>query len=278
MNYFKEIIKYTLPFGVYIKWSAFKNKKLLRERAERLKKYARLQSNELNNFRQYDYEESIRVLIAQKLDENQIRFGSIPEKDLSFVTTELKKCFHENEKLTLLHIGNFVGVSLCYFANFVKTLHEESLVVAIDPNIEHRGIFHPEDYVKNLISYFQLDKNVLLIDAFSLEKNLKNDGGVLYTKELGMQNEIGCSHSLKNIAKITDKKFDVCIIDGNHESEYLSEEIKYAIDIMKDGSFIVLDDILYWEDVKRVFDKWQTDKNFKLIASSDRIGIIKVLK
>lgn len=277
MNYLKKIIKYILPFGISSIWSDIKNKELQNNRAARLEEYSRLYAKELNKHKLYNYEESIRILVSKDLNENEIRSGSIPEKDLIFLTSGLIKYFNDHEKLSLLHIGNFVGVSLCYMTNFVRHVHEESLVVAIDPNMEHRGIINPEVYVKTLISNFQLDKNILLVDAFSLEKNLKNDGGVLYISDTGIQIENGCSHALNNFAKIATNKFDICMIDGNHESGYLFNEINSALPLMKLGGFIVLDDILYWEDVKIVFNKLQTEKNFRLITSNERIGIIRVL-
>lgn len=278
MNYFKKTIKYILPFGVYSIWSAIKNNELQYKRAMRLEEYSKMQTEEYTIVNAYDYEESIRILVSYNLDEAEIRSGSIPEEDLNFLTFELKRCFRDHEKLNLLHIGNFVGVSLCYIANYVRQLHVDGLVVSIDPNIEHRGIVHPEDYVKKLISYFQLDKNILLLDAFSLEKNPKNDGGVLYTNKIELKIENGCSHALINLTKISSDKFDICIIDGNHKSEYLLEEINSLVMLIKSGGLIVLDDILFWEDVKRVFDQLQIDKSFQLVASNDRIGIIKVLK
>ncbi len=116
------------------------------------------------------------------------------------------------------------------------------------------------------------------IDGFSFKKNLRNDGGCLYSDNIKINTEYGCYNALENLYKIGNQKIDICMIDGNHFEEYLIGEIQNITPQLTDGAILILDDVKSWRDVRNVFMELQKNRKFLLIAENERIGIFQYSK
>src|SRR5262249_10407360 len=155
------------------------------------------------------------------------------------------------------HVGNFVGVSLAYITNSVIKRNDGSIVVAIDPNIPHRAIENPLTYVTKLLCRCGLERNVMLITGFSIERNISSDGVLCedYDPEKAFDNEFSCENVLPNMAHFFHKRFDVACLDGHHEASYLEREIAQITPLLRDGGWIILDDVdSNWAEIKSVFN------------------------
>lgn len=71
----------------------------------------------------------------------------------------------------MLHVGNFLGVSLAWFADSAGAWHQDSLVVTVDPNVTHRGVERPQEHVIDLLTTFGLEDRVLRLTGYTLAKN-----------------------------------------------------------------------------------------------------------
>ena len=81
-----------------------------------------------------------------------------------------------DKPLVGLHVGNFLGVSLSHFVNYVRQRNEKSVVVSIDPELTHRGIEHPQKHVIAILNHFGLQGNAMICVGYSTSKSISNDG------------------------------------------------------------------------------------------------------
>lgn len=273
----KKIIKRIIPYGIIELKEYFRKKKLVELQHERIEIY----NNQIENKKilYYNYEKSIEVLVSLGLDEEQIRYGSIPEDSLSFLFKTVDKSLSNFPQIKALHIGNFVGISLTYLSNAFKLINSNCVLVSIDPNLSHRGIRNPQKYVLHLLDRFDFHDMNLVLTGFSLSQNLMDDAGVFYHSELNYKDypdsHVAPTNILKNLKDI-GTQFNFILIDGNHEEKYLYEEIHLCTEILDKNGLLILDDINNgWDDINRVFKKLFADKRFEFLASNDRIGIFK---
>lgn len=220
------------------------------------------------------------------LEERQIREGSIPAASLDYLASFLPELSPTKHPLRGIHIGNFLGVSLASLLGVACRIHEESIVVAIDPNIEHRGISHPQDQVCALLEHFGLSSNVLLCCGFSDKKNVANDGrNYLEDYRLMTKDEIAVAvrhqHApgsvILQLRRLTVAPFDFALIDGNHESAYVRQELQELHPLMKKGGLIFMDDVSEgWPMLKQVFETSDSHL-FQCRESNGRVGILQVL-
>lgn len=279
MALIKKIVKFFVPHGLVILYEYVKHYFRAKQRTLNINNFEKLQNNLQNlSIKRFNYENALILLTKLGLDEEQIRAGSIPEVHLDFIKEELNKTYLQKKDLVVLHIGNFVGLSLSYIADYLINRNSNNVLIGIDPNLEHRGIKNPSYYVKLLLSNYNLDGIVLLIDGFSFKKNLRNDGGCLYSDNIKINTEYGCYNALENLYKIGNQKIDICMIDGNHFEEYLIGEIQNITPQLTDGAILILDDVKSWRDVRNVFMELQKNRKFLLIAENERIGIFQYSK
>jgi hypothetical protein len=278
----KSIIKSLLPYGLIMQFRKMRSKK----EPDKSTKINSLYSS--NNFEEFDfeefdfYEQLISDLVSYGLNEEQIRGGSIPFSSLRHISDLIKHEF-ENQNIQILHVGNYVGVSLVYITYLtIKYTSEESLVISIDPNLTHRGTSNPNEIVNKLLSKYKLDFNSLIITGYSLEKSISNDGNFIETgydpfKEFEFEN--APQNSILNLQKIQTNFIDLMIIDGNHEAKYLKSEIEKSKALLKLGGYIVLDDIdpENWSDLYLMYMEINS-LEFKTILNNNRIVILKLLK
>ncbi len=229
----------------------------------------------------FSYENAIKFVIGLHVTtEGYIRQASMPEPSLEFVSDYLKTLANE-KPLIALHIGNFVGISLTWLADRLKKIHQDSIVVSIDPNIAHRGVRYPLEVVIKLANHFSLERNIMNLVGYSLEKNISDQANTEHEgsrfRKAGSFYP-GFENTLQNLMLFSEGKYDLALIDGNHDSAYLSRELDKVYRLLKKGGLLVLDDISeYWENrsgLKAVYDNADQTKFIKEGADG-RVGILR---
>jgi Methyltransferase domain len=228
---------------------------------------------------QFEFEAGIRFLVSRGLDEMQIREGSIPEHSLDFIAATIAALEWQDRAIVGLHIGNFVGLSLAAFITMLNAIHAESLVIAIDPNVPHRGIISPQDHVLALLSHFQLQCDAIVVAGYSGRKSVSNDGTIFegYDPAQHFSREAACENVIANFSATFGRCVDIAVIDGNHEALYLQREIAEIGLVLRPGGVLVLDDVdRSWAELRRVYlslpaATWQD------LGSDGRVGLLGLL-
>lgn len=207
----------------------------------------------------YSRSEAISFLSGLGCDRVQVEAGSMPESSLIYSCQQLEQQLRDRPILGL-HVGNFVGVSLCHYADFARRLDDNSIVLAIDPNLPHRGVRNPQEKVIGCLNYFGLQGNAMLLTGFTLEKNASNDGVKVtpdYDPAVEFNAELSCENQLAMLSRLMPGAFDFVVIDGNHEADYLSRETSFAHRLLKPGGVMVMDDVDWTSlgDVYRGLDR-----------------------
>ncbi len=221
-------------------------------------------------------EQAIRFLAARGLDEDQVRQGSIPAASLNRLAEILAAEFGPRRTLGL-HVGNFVGVSLAAVAAANRSRCPDSLVIAIDPNIPHRGIPNPQEHVAALLDHFGLAQSVLPVAGYSLEKSVSNDGiryDGAYDPLLRHADEHACANTLPHLCDLLPERFDFVLIDGNHDDAYLARELQCCARLLRSGGLLVLDDVCEtWAGIMDLF--FELGDGYECVLMNDRIGIAR---
>jgi len=228
---------------------------------------------------EFKMEAGVRFLVGRGLDERQIRDGSIPERSLDFVAAKIAALDWQDRAMVGLHIGNFVGLSLAAFIGMLTTLHAESVVIATDPNVPHRGVMSPQDHVLALLSHFRLQSRAIVVAGYSGSKSVSNDGGVFggYDPEQHFPREAACENVIANLGSLFGRCIDIAVVDGNHEALYLRHEIHEIARALRPGGLLVLDDVDdAWAELRQVYlslpaAEWQD------LGSDGRVGLLRLL-
>lgn len=220
-------------------------------------------------------EEAIRFLLARGLDEEVVRAGSIPEHSLNYIGEVVSARLPSHRPVCALHVGNFVGVSLCYFSWLVRERHPDSLVVSVDPDLTHRGIEHPQAHAFALLHHFGLLSNNLIIPGYTLEQTAGETINERF--ETDYLKTLGCENVLATVARLCGKRFDLVLLDGNHEEDYLAREFAAVGSLIADNGIVVFDDVSNsWEGVARVFSRALQDSRVVELGQDGRVGIVQV--
>ena len=219
----------------------------------------------------FDYEEAVKCLLRLNVGlEKHVRETSIPEESLRYLERFFLGYFSSDKPIVALHVGNFLGISLVWAASCFKKIHKDSLVVSIDPNITHRGISYPLEAVVKLANYFRVQKSILFLVGYSLEKAVCLDSG------RGMSFE----NILWNLALLSKGNYDVAFVDGNHDGAYVSRELEHIFPLLREDGIVVMDDVdEFWQvrtGLKDVFEKVDRAK-FTKEGTDGRVGILKKL-
>ena len=269
----KKIIGYILPHFVVLFYHKIKGQKRAKLREKRLIAY---RDNVPQKKTQISYDDIIKELVEQNIDRDQILSGSIPEMYLIEIAEIIKQSFG-NEPLVGLHIGNFVGVSLVYLSGILNNINTRNHIVSIDPNIPHRGVDNPQSKVLYLINKYGLNNNISILNGYSLGKSISNDGND-YTKYDPIENntnEYSCENQLEMLNRISNESFSYAIIDGNHEGDYLSNEILKIQKLICRKGLIIIDDVSEgWPEIKILYDNMH-DSNLEKVFADDRIGVLR---
>jgi hypothetical protein len=225
----------------------------------------------------YSWADAQSFLSGLGCDRHQVTAGSISDSSLNYSTNILEK--HIRAKpANGLHVGNFVGISLCHYTNFLHKLDKRSVMVSIDPNLTHRGIKRPMEKVISCLARYGLNGNSIVLTGYSLEKSVSNDGVSItqgYDPESEYEHELGCENQISLLACLAEGKFDFAVIDGNHEADYLSREIASIARLLKIGGILVLDDV-NWDTLGKVYALLDSSL-FERIGSDGRVGLAKKL-
>ena len=224
----------------------------------------------------YSYEDAVaRVVAAGATTERHVRMGSVPETSMTTVVAALETMLPAAEP-RLLHVGNFVGVSLSYLLHWSRT--RDGFTVSVDPDLPHRGVAHPQRVVCDLLAHFGLSERHLLICGYSLEKCFSNDGVVFegYDPAAAWTAEAAPQNVLPGLVA-TGQRFDAAFIDGNHDAAYLRRELAEITQLLVPGGVLVLDDVdQNWDQIHRLFDEMSDGgRPYERILADGRVGILR---
>jgi hypothetical protein len=164
----KDILKSVLPHGVVMA--------TIRSKAVRRARMSALSKKSMPNGASYSYSSAIEFHCSRGLPRQHVVEGSIPEDSLTFCGSILDQLSKTDRPLLGLHVGNFVGESLVYFAAYARARNDKSLIVSVDPNLPHRGIDDPQKHTIALLNHFNLQSNVIICVGYSGQKSVSNDG------------------------------------------------------------------------------------------------------
>lgn len=284
MSLMRSIVRGLVPFGIIdLRRQAIAAKAneaaATIENARQSSRRARIQAAEgYSNGEPLDgrqYEDVLNFLQSMGVPHAHLVGGSVPKASIEYIRANCIAQMPVEHTPIALHIGNFLGVSLVTLAAHLCERNSESLILSVDPNITHRGISNPQNYVVALIAACGLSKNIAILAGYSGRKSVSNDGEVFesYDPAKEYQRESACENTLTNIAKLRTKAIDLAFFDGNHEANYLRREIEQVLPLMRPGGFVVLDDVDdCWVEIKDVFRSLPA-LGLTPIGSDGRVGI-----
>lgn len=216
-------------------------------------------------------EESIRFLVERGLDAVQVRDGSMPAQSLDYLAETIMDRLPYERPLRALHVGNFVGVSLAYITRLVGRRHAGSLVVSVDPNISYLDVENPQAHALALLDHFKLLDRSVVVNGYTLER-----GDEALAEETHVSSA-ACENVLRSLEALVGPRFDLVVIDGNHDEDYLAREILVIRALLAEGGIVVFDDITDWPGVAAVFKRVTDDDSFVMLGDDGRIGILQLL-
>lgn len=278
----KELLRYIAPNGVVEARRERYRHQLEQERirfhAERRDRIARTAVERQGEHAMGvpDYEEMLSFLMGRGIPEEHLRDGSIPPSSLEFIVSEIVDLlppvpahgYHG------LHVGNFVGISLASVTGALAAMHPSSVMVSIDPNLTHRGIEHPQDHVLALLKRFNLQNNSLVIGGYSQSKSISNDGVTFdgYDPATAFAGEAACENCLASLTRLGGK-FHLALVDGNHEGDYVSRELRALAPLLAEGAVLVMDDVNQaWDEIASIFASLD-EYGFEAKSSDGRVGL-----
>ncbi len=194
----------------------------------------------------------------------------MPAQSLDYLALTVLDRLPSDRPLRALQIGNFVGVSLAYITWLVGERHPDSLVVSIDPNIPYLEVEDPQSHALALLAHFKmLDRN-LIINGYTLERGDE----VLADEASGKT--AACENVLGSLDALLGPPFDLVVIDGNHDEDYLAREIAAIRGLLAESAIVVFDDITDWPGVAAVFERVSGDDSFLKLGDDGRIGILQL--
>lgn len=224
----------------------------------------------------FDYDTAVDLLSQAGLDEEQVRAGSMPPETLRWIAGHVRGAL-------ALHVGNFVGVSLAAFTDALVEHDPTALVVSVDPGMTHRGIEDPQRHALALLDRFGLQANSLVITGFSGAKSPRDDGldwadaGGARLPDAATADDAACEQVVPNLARLLEGRFDVVLLDGNHDGDYLREELDHVARLLKPGGVVILDDVVegFWQSIADVFAGAADDERFESLGHDGRAGMLR---
>jgi len=224
----------------------------------------------------YSYEAAVAHVVGTgATTERHVRMGSVPESSLTTIVATLDAELSAPQP-RLLHVGNFVGISLAYLLNWART--RNGVTVSVDPDLPHRGVERPQRVVCDLLSHFGLSNRHLLVCGYSLQKCFSNDGVVFgdYDPAAAWAAETAPENVLPGLVA-TGHRFDAVFVDGNHDGAYLRQELAEITRLLEPGGVLVLDDVdENWDQIRGLFHEvgnggWP----YEPVLADGRVGILR---
>lgn len=214
---------------------------------------------------------AVAFLTGRGLPETQVREGSMPPEALERCGAVIRERVDPERSLTILHVGNFVGMSLAWCADFARSWGHGSYVIGVDPNVVHRGIERPQEHVIALLNEFGLQRHVLLLTGYTLAKNVGDaESG---SRRRGFERDRSCEDALPLLAALAAGRVDVALMDGNHESAYLRRELTSVRTLLCPGGLLVLDDVFDWRSLADIARELRHAPDLRLLTRDNRFGI-----
>lgn len=205
---------------------------------------------------------AVESLVRLGASEFDVLGASIPEASLALCAQTLDRYLDVSRPLTGLHIGNFLGVSLAYFLDWIGKRHSDSLLLSVDPNITYRGIENPQNYVAYMTGQLGLTRQHLLLVGYTLEKNSEDVFA------------LAPEYTLPHLAHL-GVTLDFALIDGNHDVAYLKRELQMLTPMLKPGGVLILDDVTeQWELIRNLYGELRSGAEFVQVARDERLGIL----
>ncbi len=264
----KSFIRFLVPFGLV---------ELYRKRldANRFIVGRKGLSNSL-----YSHSRAIDYLVSIGIPSHDVVAGSMPHSSLNLIDNLILEYTKKSldRKCNILHVGNFVGISLSSVVNSLSKSGVSYQVIAIDPNIEHRNVKNPQNVVCRLLDQFGLTENVLLCCGYTLSKTLGDDGFHLSngaSPSVRSVSEAAPTNVLKTLRQNFTGLIDVALIDGNHDGDYLKTEIAEIKQLLKPSGILILDDVNEdWPEVSGVAHGLDKD-GWEITVADNRIAVLK---
>jgi Methyltransferase domain len=265
--YLRQLAGYVVPHTILESFRAKRRREkqaMEGQRTEAIKEALRAKS--CQEVTPYRWSDAVDFLAALNCDRSDVIVASMPERSLDYCCRELEQRIKARPVLGL-QIGNFVGVSLCHFTDFVRRLDERSTIVSIDPNLRPRGIENPLEKVISCLNRYDLQSNSVILTGYSLEKSSSD----ATDPEARFDQEFSCENQLPQLARLMPECFDFAVIDGNHDEQYLTREIVAIHRVLKPGGLLILDDV-DWESAGGVYRTLDPQCHERL-ATDGRVGL-----
>jgi hypothetical protein len=261
------VVRLLTPWGLEWWLHILSLRKLERARDEHQRKITPASDPQLDD--------AIRFLVARGLDEETVRFGSMPAISLTFMSRVIGPRLPRDRPVRALHVGNFVGVSLCYLTSLVRDQNPASVVLSVDPNTVHRGVGSPQSHVLALLNHYGLLSNSLIIPGYTLEQSFGELGA---PDESDLSRGLACVDVLGSLPALRLAPFDLVLLDGNHDRAYLEREFVALRQLVAGGSIVVFDDVVAWEwdGVREVFQRVLGEDHCTDLGRDGRLGILEV--
>jgi hypothetical protein len=271
-------LRYVMPYGLV--QHIFRSKAARRRRMD---VHNAAYASVIKQQAKYSYSAAIAFHRARGITGGHLTGGSMPEATLDFCLRSLDNLLSERDRpLIGLHVGNFLGISLSHFTNYVRGRHEKSVIFSIDPNIQHEGIESPQDHVIAILNNFDLQKNAIVSVGYSTNKTISNDGitfvgqnGAEYDPYSNFNAEQSCEDTLANLALLSSGRFDFAVVDGNHEGSHLKREVALLAPLLRHDGLLILDDVSdSWIEIKEEYGSLLAS-GWKAVGADGRVGILQ---
>lgn len=157
----------------------------------------------------------------------------------------IKDLIIETNAQLCVEIGVFKGASLMYFAEALEIT--KGKVIGIDPY--SMGTLKNEIPNKSLNSYIY---DVLFKDQIVLDNLYEELLKVINENKLNNTVSLVRSKSEDYYNNLEKESIDILHIDGNHDEEYVTKDIQLYLPLIKNGGYIIMDDITWPGVIKSV--------------------------
>ena len=136
-----------------------------------------------------------------------------------------------------------------------------------------REIEDPQAHVLALLHHFGLLAANLIVPGYTLEQTI---GEQCAETEADHLQGLACEHVLAGLGRLCGRRFDLVLLDGNHEQSHLARELAAVEGLLAEHAIVVFDDVTQWEGVVEVFGQALRDERFVELGEDGRVGVVEV--